>query len=60
MTSKLSKTMCETELALSYYTDARALLAHDASYPSRSWKNIYSTATSSDMMSLHTVAMCEV
>jgi len=31
MTSKLSKRMCETELALSYYTDACALVAHDAS-----------------------------
>jgi len=32
--------MCETELVLSYYTDARALLAHGTSYPSRSWKYI--------------------
>jgi len=39
MTSKLGKRMCETELTLSYYTDARTLLAHGASYPSRSWKN---------------------
>jgi len=39
MISKLSKRICETELALSYYTDARALLVHGALYPSRSWKN---------------------
>jgi len=42
MTSKPNKSICETELARS---DAHALLAHGALYPSRSWKNTVALKT---------------
>jgi len=41
--------MCETKSALSYYTDAHALLAYGTSYPSRSWKN---TVVATDVLRL--------
>jgi len=53
MTSKLSKRIYETELALSYYTDVRALLAHGASYPSRSWKNTVHTYVPGQLVGMH-------
>ena len=51
MSTKLNKMTCKIESALSYSSDAYALLAHGALYTTWSWKNTVHVCTSQYVMS---------